>query len=193
MLVEERGEAVARAQEVTVVAQLDGECERAQQVAQAPVAGLQEDQAFGREGGVMAGEFAGEAAGVGGVIQRGVVDDAAGGALRIAEVTHGGEEIGDAQAVLGDGAGFLAQLRLQDGVLGGVEAVERGGRAVELVAEHDDEVADHAVGLRAVGKAQRRAGRAVVVIAAAGCKAPGARGDRSGWKAALRGIGWRRR
>jgi hypothetical protein len=67
---------------------------------------------------------------------------AAEGALLVAKVAHGGKEEGDALFVAPDACAFGGDFGHPEGVVRGVEAVERRGMAVELVAEDEDEAAE---------------------------------------------------
>ena len=54
---------------------------------------------------------------------------------------HRGEEEGEAPLVLRHVGGFLAHLHHQHGILRRVEPVEGGAVAVELIAQHQHELA----------------------------------------------------
>ena len=63
------------------------------------------------------------------------------GAPGVAEVAHRGEENCGADLAAADLVGFVGDFGHPDGILGGIKAVEGRGVGVELVAEHEDEVA----------------------------------------------------
>ena len=83
----------------------------------------------------------GEAAAVAGVVQSHVVQRPAGGAQRFCEVPHRREEQRDALFARPNVGRFFGHLGHPHRVSRGVEIIECGGVDVELVAEHDDEIA----------------------------------------------------
>ena len=86
-------------------------------------------------------EFARERAGVRGVVERTVVHGVPARGKRVAQVAHRGEEQHQALRVLRDARGLLVDLAHQHGVAPRIEAVEARGVRIELVTEHDDEIA----------------------------------------------------
>ena len=74
-------------------------------------------------------------------VQRRVMQRTPSGAQRLREVAHGGKEHHRARLARPDVRGFLGHLGHPDGIARGVEPVERRGVQVELVAQHDDQVA----------------------------------------------------
>src|SRR5689334_23831023 len=81
-----------------------------------------------------------QAAAIGLIIERRILDAAARSALLIAEMPHCGEEKRKAATMLRDVARFLAHLHLQNSILFRIEAVERCRTRVELVAQHNDQI-----------------------------------------------------
>ena len=131
------------AEEMSVGANLQGEAEGSgcgcERLPHPVFAGLGDDQPFGGQKAGGAGEFAGERLGVTRLIERGVVDGEPARPQRVAVVAHGGEENRDARLGRGDVFGVLGDLGHPDRIAGGIEAVERGGIGIELVAENQNE------------------------------------------------------
>ena len=86
-----------------------------------------------------------QAAVVGGVVQPGVVQGSAGRVQGLREVAHRGQEHHRARLARPDMRRFLGHLGHPHRVVCGVEAVERGSVQVELVAQHEDQVAQFSV------------------------------------------------
>ena len=123
-------------------AELDGQREIGQCLADAPVTRFQNDDAFRLQLPCMVLHFGRKAAAVPLVIKRGVHNLPTPGALLITEMAHGGKEQCEPQSMLRNVAGFFRDLHLQDDILRLVEPVERRRMTVELITQHDDEMAD---------------------------------------------------
>jgi len=110
----------------------------------APVAGLGDDQTFSPVLLELTHQPFGERRA--GVVLRivrelRIVDGDAGVPQRVAEMAHRREEECDAQLVAPDVRRLVRCLAHPDGIAARIEAVERGAVAVQLVAQHQDEVA----------------------------------------------------
>lgn len=87
-------------------------------------------------------EFAGERSGVLRVVEGTVPYLASEGALRIPEVPHRTQKEGDARLGRPDMRRLLGDLRHPDRVLGRIEVIEDRGGGIELIPEHEDEMAE---------------------------------------------------
>jgi len=83
-----------------------------------------------------------QAAAVGLVVECRVFNATSRGPLLVPEVSHCSEEECEPSAVLRNVVCFLARLHLQDSILLRVEAFERRGFGIELVAENDDQMSE---------------------------------------------------
>ena len=133
------------AEEVQVVAQLQGQvmltCHGAQVLQHTPFTGGGEHQGLGFELFNGAAQSIGQGVGCVGCIQRGVVQRPALGAQGLREVAHGAQEDGGALFGRGNVGGLLHHLGHPHRVAAGVKVVQGGGVEVELVAQHDHQMA----------------------------------------------------
>ncbi len=101
----------------------------------APFAGLGHDHFGGAVAGDGALQFAGEAAGVRGVIEAHIVDADALSHERRREMAHGGEDEGDLLAMMLHIGRLAHHLGHEDNITRRIEALEAGDIARKLVAE----------------------------------------------------------
>ena len=111
---------------MTVGAKFDRQSDPGQPVAHAPIAGLKNDQPLWPQHADPAPDLLREIAAIGRVVEFAVMDTPAQGALIVAKMPHGREEIGEATLVLRHIGRLRAHLHLENGVLPGIEPVERG-------------------------------------------------------------------
>lgn len=134
-----------RTEKVAVGEELDGNSQVVagfqQGLANAMITRFDENDVLGSVLLEGAGELKGKAAGVLRGIEFGVVHCPALFGEVVAEVTHGGEEQGDALRVGPNVSGFLGDLGHPDPVLVRIGVSESGGVGIELVAKDENESA----------------------------------------------------
>ncbi len=75
-----------------------------------------------------------------------IANHAALSALRLGKMAHGGEEHHEALPVLRDVGGLFHRLGQQDHVSRRIKTVEHRGFRVQLVSQHQDQIADRPLG-----------------------------------------------
>jgi hypothetical protein len=140
------GKVAHGAEEVRVVAQIQRQMglrrHGAQGLQHAPVAGGGQQQLLRPEGTDGAMQFTGQRADVVRIVNPGVVQRQATLTQLGREVPHGGKEDGDALFRRPDVCGFFGHLGHPHHILRGVEALQCAAVVVQLVAQHDDQVAN---------------------------------------------------
>ncbi len=104
----------------------------------APFAGFGDEDARWRMPCDGAPHFAGEGAGVGGIVEAHVIDGEAVTAEGFLEMAHGGEDEHQLLLVVLHVSGFFHHLHHQHGVAG-LTVTQRGDATGELIAQHDAE------------------------------------------------------
>src|ERR1700761_3517550 len=84
--------------------------------------------------------LAGEIVGVIGIVELAVEHMTARRALLVAEMAHGGKEIGQTALVLGNVGRLMPDLHHQHGVTRRIEPIERGRCAIELIAQDQNQM-----------------------------------------------------
>ena len=142
------------AKEVQVVTQLQGQimitCHGTQVLQHTPVARGGEHQGLRAQLCNGAGQGLGQGAGRIGGIERGVVQGPALGTQGLREVAHGTQEDGGALFGRWNVGGLLNHLGHPHRVAAGVEVVQGGSVQVELVAQHDHQMAQRSLAHGAV-------------------------------------------
>ena len=141
-----RRELAHRAEEVAVFADLQRDIglrgHPSQRLQHPPVAGRRHQEGRRFQPHDIDGQLIGERATTFRVVERGVVDHTPGGAHLGRTVAHGGQENGGALLAAPDVCGFLGDLSHPHRIEERIEPVESARLEVELVAEHDHQIAD---------------------------------------------------
>ncbi|MEY4712325.1 MAG: hypothetical protein RIS88_1775 [Pseudomonadota bacterium] len=155
------GKLAHRAEEMAVVADVQRQGARggggAQRLQHAPIARRGHDQALRLHVRDRAVQLSGQRAGVACIVQVDVVDRPLARAQRLREVPHATEKQRDARLGGGHMRGLLGDLRHPHPVLRRIEAVKGAGLQVQLVAQHDHEMAArHRVSFKGGGRGMDR-------------------------------------
>ena len=130
-------------EEARVGADVDGQAEqrlpRVEHRRDAPLARFGDDDAVGRVARDRAGDLAGEAAGVVGIVEADVVDVPARLHQRRGMVAHRREDVGDLLAVVADVGRLVGDLHHQHDRVGGRGPIQRRQVERQLVAQHRDQ------------------------------------------------------
>ena len=135
-----------RREEVPVGADLERDLRRSgclcQRLLDPPVARFGHDELHRSLCGDALHQLAGKGAGVLGVVEGTVPYSATEGPLRLPEVPHRAQKEDDARLGRPDMRRFLGDLGHPDRILGRIEVIEDRGGGIELIPEHEDEMAE---------------------------------------------------